>query len=189
MMYADQYLDETRRILSVLDVQVIETMVTLLATMRGRGGRLFLIGVGGSAANASHAVNDFRKIARLEAYTPTDNVAEITARTNDDGWDSVFRAYLSTSRMCHDDMLFVLSVGGGNAVVSANILPALNYARQVGSNILAIVGRDGGDAGRIANVCLKIPAVNADTVTPHTEEFQSVILHLLVTHPRLRLQP
>jgi D-sedoheptulose 7-phosphate isomerase len=157
--------------------------------LRDNDGRLFFLGVGGSAANCSHAVNDFRKIAGIEAYAPTDNVSELTARTNDEGWQTVFSQWLRTSRLRARDMICVFSVGGGNAEknVSPNIVEALNYAREVGCRIVGIVGRDGGYTAKLADACVIIPTVNPETVTPHSEAFQAVVWHLLVSHPRLKL--
>jgi D-sedoheptulose 7-phosphate isomerase len=188
MQYVRQYLNEARQILEDLDHKAIEQMVDLLAQTRARGGRLFVLGVGGSAANASHAVNDFRKIAGIEAYAPTDNVSELTARTNDDGWPSVFVEWLRCSRLNEDDLILVLSVGGGNLAenVSPNLVRALQYAKRANARIAGIVGRDGGYTSQVADVYLQVPVVNPDNVTPHSEAFQAVIWHLLVTHPLLR---
>ena len=163
----------------------------MLGALRARGGRLFLLGVGGSAANASHAVNDFRKLAGIEAYTPVDNVSELTARTNDEGWDTVFVRWLEGSRLRRNDMVFVLSVGGGSAEknVSANLVAALAYARDIGAQIIGIVGRDGGFTAQVANECVIIPTVNPERVTPHTEAFQAVVWHLLVSHPLVKTAP
>jgi len=189
MNYVRQHLDEVARIVTALDVAAIERMVDLLVDLRARGGRLFFLGVGGSAANCSHAVNDFRKIAGFEAYTPVDNVSELTARTNDEGWASVFSTWLKGSRLCANDMLFVLSVGGGSLEhnISPNLVVALNDAREVGARIIGIVGRDGGYTARVADACVVVPSVNADNVTPHTEAFQAVIWHLLISHPALKM--
>ena len=188
MSYAKQHLDEAARILAALDTTAIEKMVALLVDLGARGGRLFFLGVGGSAANCSHAVNDFRKIAGIEAYTPLDNVAELTARTNDDGWESVFVTWLKGSRLQAKDMVFVLSVGGGSLDlnVSGNLVLALQFARQVGAKIIGVVGRDGGYTAQAADACVVIPTVNPETVTPHTEAFQAVVWHLLVSHPALK---
>ena len=188
MSYARQHLDETARIVAALDAATIERMAALLADLRERNGRLFFLGVGGSAANCSHAVNDFRKIAGIEAYTPVDNVAELTARTNDEGWEGVFAAWLQGSRLQPRDMLFVLSVGGGSLSknVSANLVRALEYAKKIGAQIVGIVGRDGGYTAQVADACVVIPTVNPDTITPHTEAFQAVVWHLLVSHPSLK---
>jgi D-sedoheptulose 7-phosphate isomerase len=188
MSYAQQHLAETKRIVEGLDVDAIERMASLLAALRDRGGRLFFLGVGGSAANCSHAVNDFRKIAGIEAYTPVDNVSELTARTNDDGWETVFVTWLQGSRMTSRDTLFVFSVGGGSVEmnVSPNLVHALRYARGVGASIVGVVGRDGGYTAKVADACVIVPTVNADNVTPHAEAFQAVVWHLLVSHPALK---
>jgi D-sedoheptulose 7-phosphate isomerase len=188
MSYASQHLAEARRILDAIDADEVEKVAEVLDGRRARGGRLFVLGVGGSAANASHLVNDFRKIAGFEAYAPTDNVAELTARTNDEGWASVFEAWLRTSRLRTEDAVFVLSVGGGDAGrnVSPNLVSALALAREVGAAVVGIVGRDGGHTRRVADACVLIPTVNDGTVTPHAEAFQAVIWHLLVSHPRLK---
>jgi D-sedoheptulose 7-phosphate isomerase len=186
--FSATFLDEVRQIVGLLDQSAIERMAVLLADLRRGGGRLFLLGVGGSAANCSHAVNDFRKITGIEAYAPTDNVAELTARTNDDGWASVFVNWLRVSRLKAGDMIFVLSVGGGNLAkqVSPNLVSALEYAKQVGARIIGIVGRDGGFTATVADACVIIPTVNPETVTPHAEAFQAVVWHLLVSHPSLK---
>lgn len=191
MRYADQHLDEAHRILSSLDIDAIEQMASLLADLRVRGGRLFFLGVGGGAGNSSHAVNDFRKLAGIEAYAPTDNVSELTARTNDEGWDSVFVEWLRTSRLTNEDMLFVFSVGGGDVArnISPNLVTALQYGRSVGAQVVGVVGRDGGYTAQVADACVIVPTVNASTVTPHTEAFQAVIWHLLVSHPALKTAP
>lgn len=188
MSYAKQHLEETARVVAALDVVAIEKMVSLLADLRGRRGRLFFLGVGGSAANCSHAVNDFRKIAGIEAYTPVDNVSELTARTNDEGWQSVFVEWLKGSRLQQKDMLFVFSVGGGSLErnISPNLVRALQYARQLGAQVVGVVGRDGGYTARVADACVIVPTVNPDTVTPHSEAFQAVVWHLLVSHPALK---
>jgi D-sedoheptulose 7-phosphate isomerase len=186
--HVERYLQDAIRILERLDRDAIERTVRILAALRRRGGRLFVVGVGGSAGNASHAVHDFRKIVGIEAYTPTDNVSELTARVNDDGWDSSFSRWLEVSRLGPQDVLFVLSVGGGSREkgVSVNITRALELAKGVGAAIVGIVGRDGGDTARLADACVVVPTVDPDTVTPHTEAFQSVIWHLLVSHPELK---
>jgi D-sedoheptulose 7-phosphate isomerase len=188
MSYTRQHLEETARIVTGLDEAMIERVVTLLAALRARGGRLFFLGVGGSAANCSHAVNDFRKIAGIEAYTPVDNVSELTARTNDEGWASTFEAWLQGSRLRREDMLFVLSVGGGNLDrnISPNLVRALQYARKVGAQVVGIVGRDGGYTAQVADACVLVPTVNPDNTTPHSEAFQAVVWHLLVSHPALK---
>jgi D-sedoheptulose 7-phosphate isomerase len=191
MNFTQQYLAEAGQILERLDQKAIDQVVALLADTRARGGRLFILGVGGSAANASHAVNDFRKLARLEAYTPTDNVAELTARTNDEGWASVFEGWLRVSRLGADDLVLVFSVGGGNLEknVSANLVAALQHAKGVGARIIGVVGRDGGYTAQVADACVLVPTVNPAHVTPHTEAFQAVIWHLLVSHPQLKAAP
>ncbi len=191
MRYAEQYLQEVHQVAERLDRESIERLVTLLATLREHGGRLFFIGVGGGAGHASHAVNDFRKIAGIEAYTPSDNVSELTARVNDDGWETSYANWLRGSRLGLADVVFVFSVGGGDAQrgVSANIVKALDLARSVGAKICGIIGRDGGYTARVADECVIVPTVNAATVTAHTEAFQAVIWHLLVSHPRLQVAP
>ena len=188
MNYAQRHLDEAAQIISRLDIGSIEKMAGLLADLRGREGRLFFLGVGGSAANCSHAVNDFRKIAAIEAYAPTDNVSELTARTNDEGWSSVFAAWLKVSRLTSKDMLFILSVGGGSLEknISPNLVMALQYAHEIGAGIVGIVGRDGGYTAQVADACIIVPTVNSETITPHAEAFQAVIWHLLVSHPLLK---
>jgi len=187
--YSKQHLDEAARVIAEINPDEVEKMVALLADLRRSGGRLFFLGVGGSAANCSHAVNDFRKIAGFEAYTPVDNVSELTARTNDEGWDSVFVNWLKGSRLQPKDMVFVLSVGGGSLEknVSPNLVLALRYAKEVGARIVGVVGRDGGFTAKVADACVIIPTVNSANVTPHTEAFQAVIWHLLVSHPALKL--
>ena len=189
MSYVQQHLAETQRIVEQLDPTAIERMVTFLEETRTRGGRLFVLGVGGSAANASHAVNDFRKIVGIEAYAPTDNVSELTARTNDEGWASVFEEWLKVSHLRAGDLLLVFSVGGGNLEknISPGLVSALQFARQVGARIIGIVGRDGGYTAQVADVCVIIPTVNQDNITPHTEAFQAIVWHLLVSHPRLKM--
>lgn len=191
MRYSEQHLDEARRILSGLDVEAIERIASLLAEMRSRGGRLFFLGVGGGAGHSSHAVNDFRKLAGIEAYAPTDNVSELTARTNDEGWATVFVEWLKTSRLTGKDTLFVFSVGGGDVArnISPNIVTALQYAKSVGAQVVGVVGRDGGYTAQVADACVIVPTVNPSTVTPHTEAFQAVIWHLLVSHPALKIAP
>lgn len=188
MTYSEKHLGEVAEITAKLDASNIEKMVQALVELRGRGGRLFFLGVGGSSANCSHAVNDFRKIAGIEAYAPTDNVSELTARTNDEGWVTVFSEWLKTSRLSSKDMIFILSVGGGNREkgVSANLVAAIEHAQEVGATILGIVGRDGGYTATAANACVIVPTVNTETITPHSEAFQAVIWHLLVSHPDLK---
>lgn len=189
MNYTQQHLNEAIDIIKQLETTAIDQMVELLAKLRSRQGRLFFLGVGGSAANCSHAVNDFRKIVGIESYTPTDNVAELTARTNDEGWASVFVEWLKTSHLQAKDMIFIFSVGGGNLEknVSPNLVMALQYAKQIGANIVGVVGRDGGYTAQVADACVIIPTVNSETVTPHTEALQAVIWHLLVSHPLLKM--
>jgi D-sedoheptulose 7-phosphate isomerase len=191
MRYTEQYLQEVHQVAERLDRESIERLVSLLVTLRQHGGRLFFIGVGGGAGHASHAVNDFRKIAGIEAYTPSDNVSELTARVNDDGWETSYANWLRGSRLGPADVVFVFSVGGGDAErgVSANIVKALDLARSVGAKVCGIVGRDGGYTARVADACVIVPTVNATTVTAHTEAFQAVIWHLLVSHPSLQAAP
>jgi D-sedoheptulose 7-phosphate isomerase len=188
MSFSQQFLAEAKAIIDGLDLNQIELMATLLAETRSNGGRLFVLGVGGSAANASHAVNDFRKIAGMEAYAPTDNVAELTARTNDEGWATVFESWLRGSRLRREDALLVFSVGGGSLEknVSPNLVKALQYAQAVGSRILGVVGRDGGFTAQAADACIIVPTVNIAHTTPHTEAFQAVVWHLLVSHPKVK---
>jgi D-sedoheptulose 7-phosphate isomerase len=186
--YAQQHLDETAAIVRSLDAGAIERMAHALADVRARGGRLFFLGVGGGAGNASHAVNDFRKLAGFEAYAPTDNVSELTARTNDEGWETVFVAWLRGSRLRREDGVFVFSVGGGSVEqnVSSNLVKALQYAQEVGAAIVGVVGRDGGYTAKAAQACVVVPTVNPETITPHAEAFQAVVWHLLVSHPVLK---
>lgn len=188
MTHTERHLEEASEIIRRLDRQAIEAMAEHLESVREQGGRLFFLGVGGSAANCSHAVNDFRKIAGFEAYAPTDNVAELTARTNDDGWNSVFVEWLRTSRLGPRDGVFVLSVGGGSLErnVSPNLVLALQHAQSVQARILGVVGRDGGFTATVADACVIIPTIHPDSVTPHAEAFQALVWHLLVTHPRLK---
>jgi len=189
MNFTESFIAEVVEILNELDVVAIERIVDLLAKTRELGGRLFVLGVGGSAANASHAVNDFRKIVGIETYAPTDNVSELTARTNDEGWASVFKYWLEGSHLNAKDTILVFSVGGGNLEknVSPNLVLALQLAKQVGAKIVGVVGRDGGYTAQVADACVIIPTVHAEHVTPHTEAFQSIVHHLLVTHPRLKV--
>jgi D-sedoheptulose 7-phosphate isomerase len=188
MTFIRQFLDEAAEIIHRLDAEAIERLVNLLVNTRECGGRLFILGVGGSAANAAHAVNDFRKLAGMEAYSPTDNVAELTARTNDEGWNTVFEAWLRGSRLRPDDLLLILSVGGGDIVtgVSANLVAAVRYAKAVGARVAGIVGRKEGYTAQAADECIVIPAVNPSHVTPHSEAFQAVVWHSLVSHPALK---
>lgn len=189
MNYSEQHLQETEKILSQLDPALCEKAVDLLVEVRARGGRVFVLGVGGGAANASHAVNDFRKIAGLECYAPTDNVSELTARTNDEGWNAVFAEWLKGSRLNEKDALLIFSVGGGDLEknVSANLVAALQLAKERGASVLGIVGRDGGYTAQVADVTILIPTVNPDNTTPHTEAFQAIVWHLLVSHPKLKV--
>jgi D-sedoheptulose 7-phosphate isomerase len=188
MSYTTEYLAEAVQIIGRLDPAPIDRMVELLVGLRERQGRLFVLGVGGSAANASHAVNDFRKIAQIEAYAPTDNVSELTARVNDEGWETVFAGWLRGSRVSANDLVLVLSVGGGDLErnISVNLVRALEHARSVGATICGIVGRSGGYTASVAEACAIVPTVNVETVTPHAEAFQAVIWHLIVSHPLLR---
>ena len=188
MQFVTRFLDEVVEVAQRIDREAVNRLVDMLASVRADGGRLFVLGVGGSAANASHAVNDFRKLAALEAYTPVDNVSELTARINDDGWDSSFANWLAGSRLGRRDAVLVLSVGGGDPErnVSVNLVRAVEYARSVGARVCGVVGRSGGFTAKMADACVIVPTVNAETVTPHTEAFQAVIWHLLVSHPRLQ---
>ena len=189
MSFAKQFLTEVQQVATQLDPDAIERAVDELASIRQRGGRLFILGVGGSAANASHAVNDFRKICGFECYAPTDNVSELTARTNDDGWASIFAEWLKGSRLQARDGLLIFSVGGGNLEknVSPNLVAAIQLARQVGASVVGVVGRDGGYTAKAANVCVLVPVVNPAHVTPHSEAFQAVVWHLFVSHPKLKV--
>lgn len=189
MSFTKKFLLEAQQIIEQINIDAIDKMVSLLARTRSNNGRLFILGVGGSAANASHAVNDFRKIVGIEAYAPTDNVSELTARTNDEGWQTIFSKWLEVSRLQSNDALLVLSVGGGNIEknISPNLVLALQYAKQIGTTILGIVGRDGGYTAKVANACVIIPTINPENITPHTEAFQAVVWHLLVSHPQLKI--
>jgi D-sedoheptulose 7-phosphate isomerase len=191
MNFSEKHLQETIEIVNAIDASIVEKIIDLLLDVKNSGGRLFVLGVGGSAANASHAVNDFRKLAGIETYAPTDNVAELTARTNDEGWQTVFSGWLKVSKLNSKDCLFILSVGGGNKEknVSANLVEAIDFAKEVGARITGIVGRDGGYTSQNADLCLVVPTVNADSVTPHSESFQTVIWHLMVSHPKLKSNP
>lgn len=188
MTFTDHYLNEVAEILQKIDHQSIEETANLLAKTRQAGGRLFILGVGGSAASASHAVNDFRKLAGFEAYAPTDNVSELTARTNDEGWESVFKGWLEGSRIRKGDALLIFSVGGGNAEkqISVNLINAIQYAKSVGASVAGVLGRDGGYTAKAADTCILIPVVNPEHITPHTEAFHAVVSHLLVSHPLLK---
>lgn len=191
LRFSDQFLDEAASILRMIDRESIERLAAELAALRSRNGRLFFLGVGGSAGNAGHAVNDFRKLADIEAYSPTDNVSELTARTNDEGWDTTFEGWLRGSRLRTDDAVFVLSVGGGSLEnnVSPNLVRAVQYAKRVGARVLGILGRDGGYTASVADSFVLIPTVNAAHVTPHSEAFQGVIWHLLISHPAVKSNP
>jgi len=188
MSYAQQHINESITILQQMDIAAIEKMADLLADVKRGSGRIFFLGVGGSAGNCSHAVNDFRKIVGIEAYAPTDNVSELTARTNDEGWATIFVAWLKISKLCKNDAVFVLSVGGGNLEknISPNLVLALQHAKTVGAKITGVVGRDGGYTAQVADACVIVPTVNPETITPHSEAFQAVVWHLLVSHPKLK---
>ena len=187
MSYVSEFLEEAKRICDSIDKLVVERMVDIIDGVRSGGGRLFFLGVGGGAGHAGHAVNDFRKIAGIESYAPTDNVSELTARTNDDGWESTFVRWLETSRLNSKDGVFVFSVGGGDAErnISANIVSSLKLAKKVGAKIVGVVGRDGGYTAKVADACIVIPPLNRETVTPQVEGFQAVVWHMIVSHPKL----
>jgi len=189
MNFTQSYLEETQKVVAQLDAAAIDKAVDALAAIRERGGRLFILGVGGSAANASHAVNDFRKIGGFEAYAPTDNVSELTARTNDEGWATVFSEWLKGSRIGAKDGLLIFSVGGGNLEknVSPNLVSAIQVAKQAGASVVGIVGRDGGYTAKEATACVIVPTVNPEHVTPHSEAFQAVVWHLFISHPKLKM--
>jgi len=189
MSFSSQFLEEVQQVTKRLDSESIERVVDVLASVCERGGRLFILGVGGSAANASHAVNDFRKICGFECYAPTDNVSELTARTNDEGWSTIFSEWLKGSRFGARDGLLIFSVGGGNLEknVSPNLVAAVQLAKEVGASVVGIVGRDGGYTAKSANACVIVPTVNPDHVTPHSEAFQAVVWHLIVSHPKLKV--
>jgi D-sedoheptulose 7-phosphate isomerase len=188
MNYTSKYLKETIEIAQKLDSNIIEKLADLLASIKSEGGRIFFLGVGGSAGNCSHAVNDFRKISGIECYAPTDNVSELTARINDEGWHDVFVNWLKISKLSNKDLLFILSVGGGSLEknISPNLVEAIKYGKSLGSKIAGIIGRDGGYTAKVSDVCLIIPTVNNETITPHSEAFQAVVWHLLVSHPKLK---
>ena len=191
MSYISDYCREAKEIIETIDQEVIEQIVLMLLDVRRSGGRLFFLGVGGSAANCSHAVNDFRKIGGFEAYTPVDNVAELTARTNDEGWGTVFEAWLKGSRLNAKDAVFIFSVGGGSKEknISANLVFALDFAKKAGAKILGVVGRDGGYTAKVADACVIIPLINPATVTPHAESFQAMVWHMIVSDPRIMVKP
>ena len=188
MSYAQQHINEAIDILKKIDISAIEQMADLLAVIKQESGRIFFLGVGGSAGNCSHAVNDFRKIVGIESYAPTDNVSELTARTNDEGWATTFVEWLKTSKLCARDAIFIFSVGGGNLEknISPNLVMALQYAKTIGARITGVVGRDGGYTAQVADACVIVPTVNPETITPHTEAFHAVVWHLLVSHPKLK---
>ncbi len=188
MSYAKQHMREAAEIIERMDPAPIERMADLLARVKSDGGRVFFLGVGGSAGNCSHAVNDFRKIVGIECYAPTDNVSELTARTNDEGWSSVFVEWLKISKLVAGDAVFIFSVGGGSLEknISPNLVLALQHAKAVGAKVLGVVGRDGGYTAQVADACVIVPTVNADNITPHSEAFQAVVWHLLVSHPKLK---
>jgi len=188
MSYAQQHLKEAQEIIDQIDIEAIEKVADLLSTVKKDQGRIFFLGVGGSAGNCSHAVNDFRKIVEIESYAPTDNVSELTARTNDEGWATIFEPWLKLSKLNPKDAVFIFSVGGGNLEknISPNLVNALKYAKQVGAKITGVVGRDGGYTAQVADACVIVPTVNPENITPHSEAFQAVIWHLLVSHPKLK---
>ena len=187
MEYANRYFEEVQAIAQQIDLDKVERMVQIILQVKKNEGRIFFIGVGGSAANCTHAVNDFRKIGGIECYTPNDNVAELTARTNDEGWDTVYAPWLECSHLSYKDAVFVFSVGGGSKEknVSVNLIQALNHAKKVSAKIIGVTGRDGGHTGKVADACVVIPTQSPDTITPHAEAWQAVIWHMLVTDPRL----
>ena len=188
MTYSKQHLDEAIEIINKVDVDAIENVAKLLAEVKKEEGRIFFLGVGGSAGNCSHAVNDFRKIVEIESYAPTDNVSELTARTNDEGWPTIFEPWLKLSKLNKKDAVFIFSVGGGNLEknISPNLVNAMKYAQSVGAKITGVVGKDGGYTAKVADACVIIPVVNTETITPHSEAFQALIWHLLVSHPLLK---
>jgi len=189
MNYSVKHLNESVEIIQKLDSSEIEKMADLLASVKTEGGRIFFLGVGGSAGNCSHAVNDFRKIVGIESYAPTDNVSELTARTNDEGWATIFVEWLKISKLNANDILFILSVGGGNLEknISPNLVEAIKFAKSIGTKVTGIVGRDGGYTAQMSDACVIVPTVNPDNITPHSEAFQAVIWHLLVSHPKLKV--
>jgi D-sedoheptulose 7-phosphate isomerase len=189
ILFSEQHLAESKLIIDQIDREAIEKMTVLLVNLRNEGGRLFLVGVGGGAGHAGHAVNDFRKLAGIESYSPSDNISELTARTNDEGWDTTYSAWLKVSKLNSKDMLFVFSVGGGNLEknISPNIVRAVSLAKEVGAKVIGVLGRDGGYTASVADACVVIPTVNSDMVTPHTESFQALVWHLLVSDPRLQM--
>jgi len=188
MGYAEQHMRESIQIIEKMDLEPIEKIADLLVQVKAEGGRIFFLGVGGSAGNCSHAVNDFRKIVGIECYAPTDNVSELTARANDEGWASIFVEWLKISKLLAKDAIFIFSVGGGSLErnISPNLVTALQYAKTVGAKVMGVVGRDGGYTAQVADACVIVPTVNSENVTPHSEAFQAVIWHLLVSHPKLK---
>ena len=189
MIYSDAHLSEVIEIIKKIETKQIEKMVELILNVRNEKGRIFFLGIGGSAGNCSHAVNDFRKIIGVESYAPTDNVSELTARTNDEGWSTIFSEWLKVSNLNAKDLIFVFSVGGGNIEknISPNLVEALKYGKSIGCKLVGVVGRDGGYTTKVADACVIIPTVNEKTITPHTEAFQAVVWHLIVSHPKLKL--
>ena len=189
MIYSDQHLADAIEIIKKIETKQIEKIVDLILNVRNEKGRIFFLGVGGSAGNCSHAVNDFRKIVGIESYAPTDNVSELTARTNDEGWSTIFSEWLKVSNLNPKDLIFVFSVGGGNIEknISPNLVEALNYGKSIGCKLVGVVGRDGGYTAKVADACVIVPTVNEKTITPHTEAFQAVVWHLIVSHPKLKL--
>ena len=189
MEHSKIYFQEVKKIVNEIDLSVLEAMVVGLNKLRDRGGRLFILGVGGSAGNASHATNDFRKLCGIESYAPTDNVSELTARTNDEGWETVFTEWLKISKLSKNDALFILSVGGGSREhnVSVNLVKALEFASEIGAKIYGIVGRDGGYTGQLGDEIVLVPTVSSKHITPHTEEFHAIVWHCMVSHPALQL--
>jgi D-sedoheptulose 7-phosphate isomerase len=187
MSYTTEFLEEAKKIIDCIDPKTVDKMVDIIDGIRSGGGRLFFVGVGGGAGHCGHAVNDFRKIAGIESYAPTDNVSELTARTNDDGWDTTFSKWLEVSRLNSKDGVFVFSVGGGDLErnISANIVNSLKLAKKVGAKIVGVVGRDGGYTAKVADACVVIPPLNKDTVTPQVEGFQAVVWHMVVSHPKI----
>ena len=189
MIYSDLHLSETIKITKKINTKQIEKIVDLILNVRNEKGRIFFLGIGGSAGNCSHAVNDFRKIIGVESYAPTDNVSELTARTNDEGWSTIFSEWLKVSNLNAKDLIFIFSVGGGNIEknISPNLVEALKYGKSIGCKLVGVVGRDGGYTSKVADACVIIPTVNENTITPHTEAFQAVVWHLIVSHPKLKL--
>ncbi len=188
-MFTKKYIEESINILNKIEIDKLEKIISVIASVRKKQGRIFFLGVGGSAANASHAVNDFRKLACIESYAPTDNVSELTARTNDEGWKTVFKEWLKVSKLNKKDLIFIFSVGGGNKQkkVSENLVEAINYAKKIGCNICGIVGKNGGYTNKVTKFCLRIPSENPKLITPHTEGFQALIWHLIISHPKIQI--